>query len=291
MKIKSLLAILPLFVFTLWMTTLLDEHINAQETKGISIMTLSSFGNNNITFFDVNSQSIENKTISYFDNSTGYLAYPKLNQSEQQRELPGIVMIHENKGLNDYIKDSADLLAKKGYVVLAVDLFNGEIVTNDQNRSRELTSEIRENPSMAIENMKAAVNYLQSLDFVNPSKIASLGWCFGGQQSLHLAINSDDENPLAATVIYYGRLTNDTQALSNITWPVLGIFGEEDRSISVDSVRQFQTALNETGITNEIYIYPNVGHAFANPSNDNFAQNETADAWLKTLGFLDRYLK
>jgi carboxymethylenebutenolidase len=175
-------------------------------------------------------------------------------------------------------------------VVLAVDLFNGEVVTDDQNRSRELTSAIRDNPGIAIENTKAAVNYLQSLDNVDPAKVASLGWCFGGQQSLQLAINSKD-NPLAATVIYYGRLTNDTQALSGITWPVLGIFGDKDQSISVDSVMQFQKALNDTGITNEIYVYPNVGHAFANPSNDNYAPKETSDSWNKTLDFLSRHLK
>lgn len=112
----------------------------------------------------------------------------------------------------------------------------------------------------------------------------------GGQQSLELSLNSTD-NPLAATIIYYGRLTNDTQAISNITWPVLGIFGEKDQSISVDSVKQFQKILNDTGITKEIYIYPNVGHVFANPSNDNYAPKETADAWKKTLDFLGKYLQ
>ena len=149
---------------------------------------------------------------------------------------------------------------------------------------------IRENPEIGVENMKAAVKYLRSLDNVNPSKIVSLGWCFGGQQSLQLAINSKDD-PLAGTVIYYGRLTNDTQAISNITWPVLGIFGGKDQSISVDSVRQFEKALNDTGVPNEIYVYPNVGHAFANPSNDNYAPQETADAWKKTLDFLSRHLQ
>ena len=58
-----------------------------------------------------------------------------------------------------------------------------------------------------------------------------------------------------------------------------------------DSVMQFQKALNDTGITNEIYVYPNVGHAFANPSNDNYAPTETADAWKKTLDFLGKYLQ
>jgi carboxymethylenebutenolidase len=266
------------------------QNVYSQETTGLSAMTLVSFGDRNSTL-TANLQSTENKTVTYFGgNTTGYLVYPNQNQSGEKVKLPAVVMIHENKGLNDYIKESANLLAKNGYVVLAVDLFNGEVVTDNQERSGELTGAIRENPGIAIENMKAAVNYLRSLDNVDPSKIASLGWCFGGQQSLQLAINSKDD-PLAATVIYYGRLTNDSQAISNITSPVLGIFGDKDQSISVDSVMQFQKALNDTGITNEIYVYPNVGHAFANPSNDNYAPTETADAWKKTLDFLSRNLQ
>ncbi len=275
--------------------------VKAQEITGLSVMTKVSFENNNIssptptptpsipTPSSVTDYPIENKTVSYFDNSTGFLVYPSLNQSAKTEKLPAVVLIHENKGLNEFIKESASLLARNGYVVLAADLFNGE-VTTDQDRSRQLTTAIRENPDLAINNLKAAVAYLQTLDNVDPSKIASLGWCFGGQQSLQLALNSKD-NPLAATVIYYGRLSNDTQVLSNISWPILGIFGDQDQSISIDSVNQFQKALNETGITNEIYIYPNVGHAFANPSNDNYAPNETADAWKRTLSFLDKYLK
>ena len=266
------------------------QNVYSQETTGLSAMTLVSFGDGNSTL-TANLQPTENKTVTYFGgNITGYLVYPNQNQSGEKVKLPAVVMIHENKGLNDYIKESANLLAKNGYVVLAVDLFNGEVVTNNQERSGELTGAIRENPGIAIENMKAAVNYLRSLDNVDPSKIASLGWCFGGQQSLQLAINSKDD-PLAATVIYYGRLTNDSQAISNITSPVLGIFGGKDQSISVDSVMQFQKALNDTGITNEIHVYPNVGHAFANPSNDNYAPTETADAWKKTLDFLSRNLQ
>jgi carboxymethylenebutenolidase len=103
-----------------------------------------------------------------------------------------------------------------------------------------------------------------------------------------LALNSE-EHPLAATVIYYGNLVNDRESLSKIKWPVLGIFGDQDQSIPVDSVMQFEQALNEIGITNEIYIYPGVGHAFANPSGDNYAPKETADAWKKTLVFLEKY--
>ena len=212
---------------------------------------------------------------------------PVLNPNINTQKLPAVVMIHENRGLNDTINDKADLLSRQGYVVLAVDLFEGK-VTADPNRAMELSSVVRNNPDIAIENMKSAVRYLTSLENVNGSRIASLGWCFGGGQSLQLALNSED-HPLAATIIYYGNLVNDTAALSKIKWPVLGIFGDQDQAIPVDSVMQFQQALNEIGVTNEIYIYPGVGHAFANPSGDNYAPQETADAWKKTMEFLDKY--
>ncbi len=266
---------------------LIDSHSShAQKLTATSVMTLASVSNNST---GVDTHTIENKTVNYYGNTSGYLAYPSPNQTNQEEKLPAVVMIHENRGLNDFIKDSANILAKSGYVVLAVDLFNGEIST-DQNRSRELTSMIRENPGIAIENMKSAVSYLGSLENVNASRIASLGWCFGGGQSLQLALNSQDQ-PLSATIIYYGvPLTNDTKALSNIQWPVLGIFGDKDTAIPVDTVKQFQHALTELGIKNEIYIYPGVGHAFANPSNPNYASNETADSWKKTLNFLNKYV-
>jgi carboxymethylenebutenolidase len=240
---------------------------------------------------------IQNKTVAYFDNTLGYLVYPIILSSidndnnstnSNNNTFPAVIMIHENKGLNDNIKNMANLLAKEGYVVLAVDLFNGEVTTN-QTRASELSQSIRDNPDAAITNLKSAVKYLASLTYVNPDKIASLGWCFGGQQSLQLALNSED-HPLAATVIYYGRLVTEPETLSKIKWPILGIFGDQDQSIPVSSVEQFEKALTENGIINEIYIYKGVGHAFANPSGENYAPNETKGAWQKTLVFLNKYL-
>jgi carboxymethylenebutenolidase len=235
---------------------------------------------------------LENNTIDYFTQAQGYLVYPSKsnpinNKIENNMKLPGVVMIHENKGLNENIKSMANLLAKNGYVVLAVDLFKGE-VTTDRNRSSELTQQIRDNQDIANLNLKSAVKYLSSLPNVNPEKIVSLGWCFGVGQSLNLALNSQD-HPLAATVIYYGRLVTDNATLASIKWPVLGIFGDQDMSIQVDTVKAFESALKSNGTPNEIYIYKGVGHAFANPSGDNYAPKETQDAWHKTLSFLKKY--
>ena len=268
--------------------TMSQEEAYAQDSSGATNATVLSGD-------DASSQSgqLQNQSVNYFDGSLGYLVYPGSTNVtgtsvQQQQKLPAVVMVHEWWGVNDNIKDMANELASEGYVVLAADLYNGEVAT-EPNRARELSSSVRENPEQAISNLQSAVQYLASLSNVNSSRIASLGWCFGGGQSLQLALNSE-QNPLAATVIYYGNLVNDTNELSKIKWPVLGIFGDQDQSIPVESVNAFEQALNETGITNEIYIYPGVGHAFANPSGDNYAPAETASAWEKTLAFLKKYV-
>jgi len=251
-------------------------------------------------------QSLENQTVNYYGNASGYLVFPKSantsmiesdntespatitsssSSSLVGNKLPAVVMIHENRGLNEHIKMMADTLAKEGYVVLAVDLFNGQVASNQQDAG-PLSDAVRENPTEAIANLRAAVRYLASLENVNPSQISSLGWCFGGQQSLQLALNTEPKYPLSSTVIYYGRLVSDPDELSKIKWPVLGIFGDQDDSIPVENVTNFKVALDSIGIPNEIYVYKGVGHAFANPSRDSYAPDQTADAWNKTLLFL-----
>jgi carboxymethylenebutenolidase len=261
--------------------------VEAQSSNTVTNVT-------DLTRLDSNAAvDLQNKTVNYYDQANGYLVYPSASNGNKSGNnngtLPAVVMIHENKGLNDHIKSMANLLARNGYVVLAVDLFKGE-VTTDRNRSSELTQYIRDNPEIATANLQSAVKYLASLPNVNAEKIASLGWCFGGAQSLQLALNSQ-ELPLSATVIYYGRLITDNATLAKIKWPVLGIFGDQDSSIPVDTVKAFESALNSNNIPNEIYIFKGVGHAFANPSGDNYAPAETKDAWDKTLSFLDKHLR
>jgi carboxymethylenebutenolidase len=257
-------------------------------------------------------QSLENQTVNYYGNTSGYLVFPKSfdasmikstespatptatttttttsssSSSLVDNKLPAVVMIHENRGLNEQIKMMANTLAKEGYVVLAVDLFNGQVASNQEDAGL-LSRAVRENPTEAIANLRAAVRYLASLENVSASQIASLGWCFGGQQSLQLALNTEPKYQLSSTVIYYGRLVSDPHELSMIKWPVLGIFGDQDDSIPVENVTNFKAALDSIGIPNEIYIYKGVGHAFANPSRDSYAPEQTADAWNKTLSFL-----
>jgi carboxymethylenebutenolidase len=231
---------------------------------------------------------LENKTIQYFDDAQGYLVYP-VSTNDSQRKLPAVVMIHEWWGLNQNIKDMANLLAKNGFVVLAADLYHGKAIDNTQ-LAMDLVQAARDNQNSSTANLQAAVKYLSSAPNVDNKKIVSLGWCFGGGQSLQLALNSQ-EHPLAATILYYGTpLVTDNESISKIKWPVLGIFGYKDETISIAEINQFKSSLNESGIKNEIHVYSGVGHAFANPSGDSYAPEETADTWQRTLSFLKKYV-
>lgn len=215
--------------------------------------------------------------VAYFEGAKGYFVRPAAEGS-----YPGVVMIHENRGLRPEIKQSAEELAKEGYFVLAVDVLGG--VAEDQTGARALTEKFNQETGTA--NMRAAAKYLRDK---GATKIASLGWCFGGRQSVELAISGE---PLDATVVYYGgNMASTTDKLQPIKWPVLGIFGDKDQAIPVEKVREFETSLNTLGVENDIHIYPGVGHAFANPSGMNYAPNETKDAWAKTLSFLEKNLK
>jgi carboxymethylenebutenolidase len=190
-------------------------------------------------------------------------------------------------GINDNIRSMANTLARQGFVVLAADLFRGQSA-NDQNQAMQLVKTASSNSQQSISNLQAAVNYVSSLPFVDSSKIASIGWCFGGGQSLQLALHSQ-QHPLVATILYYGTPSvTDKQELSKIKWPVLGIFGDKDQAIPLSNIQQFKTALDSISIPNEIHIYKALGHAFANPSGANYAPNETVDAWQKTLAFLKK---
>lgn len=254
------------------------EHIGCQEGEIDAAGRCLPADKNNTKLFGrdldpyVDTEEIKEEVI-------GFLARPK-----ESGFYPGVVMIHEWWGLNDNVKEMAKILAKEGYIVFAVDLYNGEVV-KDSTKARELATAVRQNPEQAVATMKQVVKYLKENHDVQ--KIASLGWCFGGQQSLNLSLNEK----MDATVIYYGHLVEDKEQLAKISGPVLGIFGAEDTSITVESVKNFDTALNSLGIENSIHIYPNVGHAFANPSGSNYAPDETRDAWKKTTAFLKANLK
>lgn len=213
----------------------------------------------------------------------GYYAYPQA----ATKPLPGILAIHEWWGLNENIEAMARRLAGEGYQVLAVDLYNGQTADTPQQAS-QLVQQVANNPFGAEANITKAYNYLA--EEKQAGAVGSIGWCFGGSWSLNTALLFPQE--LDAAVIYYGGQIGEATAEELSTWemPILGIFGAEDSSIPLETVREFESTLNELDKTAEIQIYENAGHAFANPSGQNYVPEAAEEAWSATVEFFDRYL-
>ena len=229
-------------------------------------------------------RAVDSETLAYADVNDelayGYLAYP----SGVTEPLPAIIMIHEWWGLNDNIKAMANRYAAEGYMVLAVDLYGGESATSaDEARKKML--QVVENPEAATENLRQALSFLE---IAGAPAIASLGWCFGGGWSLNTAMLFPDQ--LDASIVFYGQVTSDDQKLDAIEAPLLGLFGANDRGIKVESVHDFEEALQRLRKDHEIHIYPGVGHAFANPSGNNYNATAAEDAWQRTIDFLAKNL-
>jgi carboxymethylenebutenolidase len=210
---------------------------------------------------------------------------------EGKGPFPGIVVIHEWWGLNDWVKEQAAKLAGEGYEALAIDLYRGKVATTP-NEAHEFMGGVTQD--RAKRDLEAAFQFLASQPDVKKDRIGAIGWCMGGGYSLGLAL---EEPKLAADVINYGvfdyaSLANDSPALKKITAPILGFFGAQDRGIPSDDLKAFGAAMDKAGKKIDVTIYPDAGHAFENPNNkDGYRPADAADAWSKTVNFLASTLK
>jgi carboxymethylenebutenolidase len=210
----------------------------------------------------------------------GYFAFP----ADMLEPLPAVIVIHEWWGLNESVRAMAERLAAEGYMVLAVDLFGGDIA-DSPGVARQLMLKVVENPQHASSNVRQAYSFIET---AGAPSIASLGWCFGGGWSLNTAMLFPDD--LDGAVIYYGQVTDDEAKLRPVNVPILGFFGAEDKGISIDSVKAFEQSLQRLRKEHELHIYPGAGHAFANPTGNNYKPEFAEDAWQKTLVFLEEKL-
>ncbi|HIB02695.1 MAG TPA: dienelactone hydrolase family protein [Candidatus Marinimicrobia bacterium] len=247
-------------------------HDNDTPVSSGMVVSLSNFVySQNVVYGKINDKKI-----------SGYLSMPSKGASD----LPGIILIHEWWGLNDNIRNVADQFAEKGFVALAVDMYEGKVADSSAD-ARKFMSAVGKAPDSAKQNIRQAFTYLKEV--VKSEKIGVIGWCFGGGWSLQTSILLGKS--LDACVIYYGRIISDKKQLSSIQSPILGIFGGEDRGIPADGVKAFEQTLKDLNKTVSVHIYEGAGHAFANPSGNNYQDTPAKDAWSKTLDFFSHYLK
>ena len=238
---------------------------------------------------------VTGSTVSYATTEsgeaiTGYIAEPERPDSVLEARgldpstanLPGLIVIHEWWGLNDNIRTATRRLAGEGYRALAVDLYRGSTADTPQD-AQALMQTAMESPENMLANLQAATTFLREEG--NAPRIGIMGWCFGGGMALNGAIAQPEA--LDALVMYYGRVRDAEQSeLDALDMPIMGHFGEEDSSIPVENVQAFEQLLNDLGKTAEIYTYADAGHAFANPSGQNYNADAAATAWDRTTRFL-----
>jgi len=200
--------------------------------------------------------------------------------------FPALIVIHEWWGLNDWVKEQASKLADQGYVALAVDLYRGKVATTPE-MAHEIMRGVPED--RARRDLHSAFEFLASQPNVKKDRIGSIGWCMGGGYSLDVAL---DEPTLAATVINYGHLATDTDALKKINAPIMGLFGAQDQGIPPADVHKFEQTMKQLGKKIDVKIYDDAGHAFENPDNKTgYRTEDAADAWKRTIDFLAMILQ
>ncbi len=210
---------------------------------------------------------------------TGYLAKPKSGGKRG-----GVVVIHENRGLNPHIKDVTRRLATDGFVALAPDYLSPKGRTPaDEEKAREVITGLVATDAVAIS--KAAVAALKERSDVN-GKVGAVGFCWGGGQIGLLAV---EEPGLAAAVSYYGRQPARAQ-VDSIKAPLLLHYAGLDERINA-GIDDFVAALKDDGKSYELFMYEGANHAFNNDTNAARYDKAASDlAWGRTVDFLNKHL-
>lgn len=213
-------------------------------------------------------------------NVRGYLVRPAKTDGPQ----PGVVVVHENRGLNPYIEDVARRLAKAGYVALAPDGLSsvGGYPGNDD-KGRELQQQV--DPEKLMNDFFAAFEYLLGSDLTT-DKIGITGFCYGGGVSHAVAVAYPE---LAAAVPFYGRQAKP-EDVPRIKAPLLIHFAENDERVNA-TWPEYETALQAAGTTYEAHFYPGTNHGFHNDSTPRYDEAAAKLAWERMLAWFDRHLK
>lgn len=196
----------------------------------------------------------------------GYLAYgPGVGGKR-----PGVLVVHEWWGHNEYARRRARMLAELGYTALAVDMYGDGRQAEHPKQAGELAGQVRQNMDLAKARFQAAMDVLRDHETVDPESIAAIGYCFGGGVVLQMAREGLD---LDAVVSFHGSLATERPAQpGQMRSRVLVLHGAEDRTVTPEQVEQFKREMERAGVDYRFVAYEGATHAFTNPEADRLAQ-------------------
>jgi len=225
----------------------------------------------------------------------GYLAYDESITGKR----PGVLVVPEWWGLNDYARMRARMLAELGYTALSVDMYgDGKVVTTPEDAGK-LSSEVMKNFEVAEARFTAAMDFLNQQPGVDPNRIAAIGYCFGGGVVLNMARQGANLRGVAS---FHGGLTAVKPAQpGGVKAKILVLNGGADKFITPEQIEAFKQEMKSAGADYQFISYPGALHSFTNPEatelgkkfNLPVAYNADADreSWSELKGFLKKVFR
>lgn len=208
----------------------------------------------------------------------GYVVYPQVSN-----KAPAIIVIHENRGLTDWVRTVADRLAENGYIAIAPDLLGDTKSFPSEDAAREAIGKL--DRAKVIEDLRAVADYARKIPAAN-GKVSVGGFCWGGSRTWDVAANVDG---ITAAYVFYGSGPQDAAGVAGIEAPVYGFYGGNDARVNA-TIPKTEELMKAAGKTFEPVIYEGAGHAFmrlgempdAEPANRK-AREEGWKRWLALL--------
>jgi len=241
---------------------------------------------------------IVGKPVEYTADSVtlkGYIVY----DDKLKDKRPGVIVVHEWWGHNEYARKRADMLAELGYVALAVDMYGNGKQADHPNDAGKFSSEVMKNMPVMKARFLAAMDLLKKNEAVDPVRVAAIGYCFGGGVVLAMARDGAD---LKGVVSFHGSLATSTPAeKGKVKAKVLVCNGADDKFIPAEDIKNFKAEMKAAGVDLKFVNYEGAVHSFTNPGateagkkfNIPLAYNEKADknSWADMQEFFRKILK
>lgn len=244
------------------------------------------------------SAAIVTKEVPYKDGETeltGYFAY----DDAATAPLPGVIVVHEWWGHNEYARKRAEMIAGLGYAAFAIDMYGTGKSAATPDEAKSLSSPFYENRALMHSRAVAGLNALKAQPQVDAARLGAVGYCFGGTVALELARRGED---LKGVVSFHGGLSAPERAEpGRVKAQVLALNGGDDPMVRQEEKDNFVAEMKAAGVNFKSIDYPGATHAFTNPKateiGERFslpvAYNEAADqkSWEEMKKFLGRLLK
>ena len=232
------------------------------------VAAVSCNSQNSNTTTNTNKDSAAPKTVAIKEEPVTYSAGGKnfngyvIYDSNQVGKRPAVLVVHEWWGLTDYPRSRAKQLAELGYIAMAVDMYGDGKTAADPKEAQALATPYYKDPTLAKTRLDAAINTLKTFPQTDTSKMAAIGYCYGGFIVLNAAKLGAD---IKGVVSFHGDLSGVPVNKDLLKAKVLVCHGEADQFVTKEAVNSFKKSMDSAGVAYTFKAYPDATHAFTNP--------------------------